>query len=225
MNQTDFAKFTPKLLEDLLLKGSPAVFSLFKRYFDDAEKRQVIWNSIEAFIQRDDLKIASLCFAANFHSVTGKQEDALKYVDQLTSIQPDQNDHLLLKAKILKRSDKSTDAVQVLAPAIESFLNDKFSASKVAKYQLRFGSIAKGQEIISSFIQKPTFQEKIGDLHEMQAIWYLIEMADRLMKEGKYLDAACFYRRIEMIFEEFIDDQLDFHGYSIRRMSFVDYIK
>ena len=225
LKQEEFSQFAPKLLEYFLAKGSPAVFSLFKRYLADSERRHVIWDSISAFLTREDLKTASLAFAANFQSLIWNQEEALKHVDQLIVLQPDQKDHLLLKARILKRDEKSSDAVALLESEIETFLKDKFSASKVAKYQLRHGSIPKGQEIIASFIQKPTLQEKIGDLHEMQAIWYLSEMANRLVREGKNLEAACFYRKIEMIFDEFIDDQLDFHGFSIRKMSFVDYIK
>ncbi len=225
LGQEEFRQCAPRLLEDLVAKGSPAVFSLFKRYYTASERKEVIWNTIVDLMQKEEFKIASLTFAANFESSNGHQEEALKYVNELIDLQLERQDHLLLKAKILKRSNEPTKAVSILELETEAFLKDKFSASKVAKYQLRHGSIVKGQDIIASFIQKPTLQEKIGDLHEMQATWYLIEMADRMAREGKHLEAACFYRKIEMIFDEFVDDQLDFHGFSIRKMSFVDYIK
>lgn len=225
LNLEDFLHVAPKLFKNLLTKRSSAVFSLFKHYLNDSDRRHIIWNAASECLEEDGLKEAALIFAANFHSYTGNQEEGLKCVDQLIAIRPMQKDYLLLKAKILKRANRATDAVHILEAETEYFLKDKYSASKVAKYQLRYGSIAAAQEIISSFIQKPTLEEKIDDLHEMQATWYLIEMADRLMHEGMYLDAACFYKKIEMIYDEFIDDQLDFHGFSIRKMSFVDYIK
>ena len=64
----------------------------------------------------------------------------------------------------------------------------------------------------------------MADLHEMQAVWYLIEMGNRLRKDGKFWTLPVFIENWAR-FEEFIDDQLDFHAYSLRKMSFVEYIK
>jgi hypothetical protein len=107
----------------------------------------------------------------------------------------------------------------------DSVASDKFSVSKMAKYLIRYGSITEAQEMMGKFIQKPNQQERMADLHEMQAVWYLIEMADRQFKDGNIISAACFYRKIELVFLELNDDQLDFHGYALRRMSFIEYME
>lgn len=220
-----FDQKAPVLVESLLKRGSPATFSLFKRFMNCSHRREIIWSTVQKHIDDQEVRSCALAFAAHYESALGNQAEALKYADLLIQAEPAQKDHLLMKARILKRSNCPQEGLAVMQSETESFLKDKFSASKVAKYEIRFGQIGKAQEIIASFIQKPTLKEQIGDLHEMQAAWYLIEMADRLLKEGKQLDAACFYRKIELIFNEFIDDQLDFHSYAIRRMAFVDYIK
>ncbi len=96
---------------------------------------------------------------------------------------------------------------------------------KTAKHMIRNGFVTEAQIIINSFIQKPTAAEKIKDMQEMQAIWYLTEMGDYFFSKSKYLTAYCFFKKIHKIFIEFVDDQLDFHNYSLRRLVLSDYVK
>lgn len=205
-------------------KGSPAIFELLKVHLDNSpSKRDIIWNFVLGL--EDQFDVALIIFKAKFLAHTGDFVKALEVVDTGILGNPEISDLYLLKASIQKESKNSPQALDTIMSKSDLLSKDKFSASKMAKYQIRYGSIQTSQSILGEFIQKPSQGEKMNDLHDMQAVWYLIEMGDRLAADGNVLDAACFYRKIETIFEDFIDDQLDFHGYSLRRMSYVEYIK
>ncbi len=200
---------------------SPAIFQLFKEVLIDDSRRNVIWDTLN---QLDQSNLHVIIFKVKYLSFIGNNNDALNVINFAIESHPDYNDFALLKAHVQKHMDSKKDAIETVAKIKNLMINDKFSASKVAKYMIRYGSISEAQEIMSKFIQKPNQKERMGDLHEMQAVWYLIEMGDRLFEDKKFLHAACFYHKIELIFAEFIDDQLDFHGYCLRRMSFIEYM-
>lgn len=224
LNDEAFANRLPTVLHALLKKGSPATFKLFKKYLQCPVKEKVIVAALDAFSSAEPSSAAAL-FAAKYHASAERFDQALDIVNVAMQNDTDISDLCLAKAQILRKLGKGSEALCTLTAEPSNLMQDKFGASKIAKCYLRDGQFERAQELLASFVHKPTMKDKIGDLHEMQATWYLIEMGDRLYAEGKYLYAACFYRKIETVFNEFIDDQLDFHGYSLRRMSFVEYVK
>lgn len=214
----------PSIFKSIMARGSPATFQLFKSTFHDEGRRKLIWSTL---LELDQDNLSVIIFKVKYLAMIKDYSNALSLINSAIDSNSENTDLKLIKAHVQKSMGCLNDAHETVSVLKELDLisNDKFSVSKSAKYMIRYGSITEAQEILGNFIQKPNQKERIGDLHEMQAIWYLIEMADRLFKNGEFLYSACFYRKIEMIFAEFIDDQLDFHGYSLRRMSFVEYMK
>ena len=208
--------------KSVMEKGSPASFQLFKDVLRNEDRRNLIW---ECLLQLNQNDLPVILFKAKYFSFVEDFDAALTLINSAIDSYPENNDLIMLKAHILKKMKNLTEANISLVNIKDSIASDKFSVSKAAKYMIRYGSISEAQGIMGKFIQKPNQKERMADLHEMQAVWYLIEMGNRLRKDGKFLNAACFYRKIELVFEEFIDDQLDFHAYSLRKMSFVEYIK
>lgn len=225
LNLVDFVVFKAKINETfnaIIERGSTATFQLFKENLKDKERCKLIF---EVLLLLDQSQLAVMIFKAKYYSFIGDHSSALEIINLIETSKKDSSELFLMKANIQKHMGSVNQANETIYNASESVMKDKFSASKSAKYLIRYGSISKAQEILGSFIQKLNLKDRMDDLHEMQAVWYLIEMADRLFKDGNILHAACFYRKIESIFEDFIDDQLDFHGYALRRMAFVEYIK
>lgn len=215
-----YASEAPEIIEKLISSGSPATFQLFRECVKDENRRKIIWDSICLL----DQNLESVqTFKSKYLCETGNYKDALQGLDNSLS-NSENKDHILFKAHILKKKGDTGIICADLDKIKDSVAGDKFSISKISKYFIRYGSIHEAQELMGKFIQKPNLKEKMADLHEMQAVWYLIEMADRFNSDGKPIIAACFYRKIQLIFEEFLDDQLDFHGFSLRRMSFIEYI-
>lgn len=217
-----FNSKAPSIFKSIMARDSPATFQLFKATLHDENRRKLIWAALLE-LNQDDLSV--IIFKVKYFSMIKDYSNAIALINSAIESNSENIDLKLLKAHVQKCMGCLNDANETVSVMKDLITNDKFSICKSAKYMIRYGSITEAQEILGKFIQKPNQKERMGDLHEMQAVWYLIEMADRLFENGEILSSACFYRKIEMIFDEFIDDQLDFHGYSLRRMSFVEYMK
>lgn len=212
----------PSTFKSIMTRGSPAIFQLFKSTLHNDERRKLIWTTLLE-LNQDDMPV--IIFKVKYLAMIEDYSSAIFLINNAIDSNSENTDLKLIKAHVQKSMKNTSEASETISIAKTLIGNDKFSVSKLAKYMIRYGSITEAQELLGNFIQKPNQKERMGDLHEMQAVWYLVEMADRLFKNGDFLSSACFYRKIEMVFSEFIDDQLDFHGYSLRRMSFVEYMK
>jgi len=63
-----------------------------------------------------------------------------------------------------------------------------------------------------------------ADLEEMQSLLYLTEEGNAHRHQGKLHHALKKYHAVRKIFEEFEDDQFDFHGYSLRKFTINIYL-
>jgi len=63
-----------------------------------------------------------------------------------------------------------------------------------------------------------------ADLEEMQSLLYLTEEGNAHRRQGKLHHALKRYHAVRKIFEEFEDDQFDFHGYSLRKFTINIYL-
>jgi hypothetical protein len=59
----------------------------------------------------------------------------------------------------------------------------------------------------------------------MQSLLFLLEEADAYRRNGKLNLALKKYMAVKRIFDDFEDDQFDFHGYNLRKFTLNIYIK
>lgn len=64
-----------------------------------------------------------------------------------------------------------------------------------------------------------------SDLEDMQSVLFLLEDADAYRRNGDLGMALKKYTAIQKLFNEFEDDQFDFHGYSLRKFTINIYMK
>ena len=209
LSLVDMSVFSSKIGSTFQLameQRSPAIFQLFKEILKDHSRRNLIWTTL---LQMDQKSLHVIIFKAKYLNFVNDKSEALALINSAIVSHPgSSNDLILIKAHIQKNITSPNDINDTVSSIKNSIARDKFSVSKVAKYMIRYGSVFEAQEMIGNFIQKLNLTERMGDLHEMQAVWYLMEMGDRLFKDGNILYSACFYRKIELIFAEFIDDQI-----------------
>lgn len=210
-----------QIFESALMSSPQGLFFILR----DLLKQDDVADLVRTILEKLEPNFSVFVFTANFCHFMGNFEEAFQAVCSALSSKPDCFELLELKSNILIGLDRTLEALDELKEKKDSFIGDKNAASAYVKLLIRHGSISMAQEIAASFIQKSTFQQNIMDLHEMQANWYLNEMADRMFKYGKYQDAYCFYRKIESVFAEYVDDQLDFQGFALRRNSLCEYVK
>ena len=63
------------------------------------------------------------------------------------------------------------------------------------------------------------------DLEDMQSVLFLLEEADAYRQNGKTNLALKKYMAVKKVFDDFEDDQFDFHGYNLRKFTINIYFK
>jgi len=97
-------------------------------------------------------------------------------------------------------------------------LQDRFLNTKCAKYRLRAGLSDEAQEIFGLFTKKDA-PSPASDLEDMQSLMFLTEDGDSHNRSGRLSMALKRYVAVQKTFNEFEDDQYDFHGYSLRKFT------
>lgn len=107
--------------------------------------------------------------------------------------------------------------------ARELDLQDRFINSKCAKYMLRAGQIEEAEKILAMFTRKEV--SAVQDLTDMQCHWFHIEEGYAYLRQKNYGKALKRFHVTQKIFDDIYDDQFDFHGYCLRKMTIRAYVK
>lgn len=101
-------------------------------------------------------------------------------------------------------------------------LADKWINSKSTKYLLRAGQIDKAEDVVGLFTKHEG--DSRGYLKEMQAVWFEIEIARSFKRIGDLQLALKFYAAIVEHYDDFEEDQLEFHLYCLRKATMRAYV-
>lgn len=227
----DFKDAVLTYLSNLLKRGVPSSFVILKPFYKDPAKLASIEASILAFYKSvegedSESKLWALFFLAQHYCFLRKCDAALDYIEQCFKLSPTKYtvEFCLVKAKILKHAGNAAEASKVMKSAQESDLKDRFINSKTGKYQLRANEIEEAIKTISLFTRNDTSGTGVQDMHDMQAIYFLIEQAEAYKRVGKNGLALKRYEGIFNVFREIFTDQFDFHTYCMHKGTARSYI-
>lgn len=144
----------------------------------------------------------------------------------------------MAKAMVLKRAGSPYAAAEAMEEARLLDGQDRFLNSKAAKYWFRAGEIKRAEELLGLFIGSDLGPMKY--LSEYQGWWALQEAGDAFRRKGDVGMALKRYQAIIAVslaasqslrlvltsyqaFQEYDDDQYDFHTYCMRRMTLSAY--
>lgn len=147
---------------------------------------------------------------------------ALDLIDVALKHTPTLPEIYMAKAMILKRAGDVQAAAEAMEEARLLDGQDRFLNSKAAKYWLRANNIEKAEELLAMFTKKDVTATQ--DLTDMQCLWFLTEEGDAHNRSGKLGMALKRYQALVTVFQEYEDDQYDFHSYCMRRMTFSAYV-
>jgi N-alpha-acetyltransferase 15/16, NatA auxiliary subunit len=70
---------------------------------------------------------------------------------------------------------------------------------------------------MSKFTRNETIGGALGDLHEMQCVWYLTEDGEAYLRQRRLGLALKRFHAVYNIFDVWQEDQFDFHSFSLRK--------
>lgn len=149
---------------------------------------------------------------------------ALTLIDEAINARPNTVDLYMTKARIWKHYGNFQKASETMEKARTVDERDRYINTKAAKYQLRNDENEAAVKTMSKFTRNDAVGGPLGDLHEMQCVWYIIEDGESYLRQGKLGLALKRFSAINDIFEVWQEDQFDFHTFSLRKGQIRAYI-
>ncbi|KAJ5086656.1 hypothetical protein NUU61_007963 [Penicillium alfredii] len=242
----EFKQAVDAYLQRMLKKGVPSLFANIKYLYTTPAKRDVVQTLVEGYVSgnagaqtngsagaKED-KIEFLSSAYYFlaqhynYRVSRNLPKALENVDKAIELAPKAVEYQLTKARIWKHYGNPIKAAEEMEKARLLDEKDRYINSKSAKYQLRNNENDKGLDLMSKFTRNETVGGALGDLHEMQCVWFLAEDGEAFLRQKKLALALKRFHSVYNIFDTWQEDQFDFHSFSLRKgmvRAYVDMVR
>ncbi|GKY99467.1 hypothetical protein MPSEU_000901100 [Mayamaea pseudoterrestris] len=159
---------------------------------------------------------------AGLHELVAEYVDAVILLNKCIEHTPDAVDVYLLKARILYKSGDCSGAVECIEKGRELDKQDRYMNNETTRYMLLAGMEEEAMKIISLFAKHEGNSEQ--NLFEMQCSWYELEMAACCFKKQDMGRSLKKYAAVLKHFEDIRDDQFDFHGYCLKKVTFRSYV-
>lgn len=244
----EFKQAADSYLRRMLKRGVPSLFANIKTLYGNPAKRDVVEELVEGYISGDNsqsdgstekqangeddtrFKSSTFYFLAqhyNYH-LSRNLPKAMEYVDKAIELSPKAVEYQMTKARVWKHCGNPKKAAEEMEKARLLDEKDRYINSKAAKYQLRNDENEKALDNMSKFTRNETVGGALGDLHEMQCVWYLTEDGESYLRQRKLGLALKRFHGVHQIFDVWQEDQFDFHSFSLRKgmiRAYVDMVR
>ncbi|KAI9756716.1 MAG: hypothetical protein M4579_003717 [Chaenotheca gracillima] len=241
----DFKQTADVYLRRMLTKGVPSTFANIRALYADESKRAVIFDLVSQFASSTEnaqtngtkteqangdsskLQTSALYFLAqhyNYH-LSRDLKQAMIHIDKAIEREPESVDFHMTKARIWKHLSNPQKASETMEKARSLDERDRYINSKAAKYQLRNTENDTALKTMSKFTRNEATGGPLGDLHDMQCVWYITEDGEAYLRQGQMGLALKRFTSIYDIFDTWQDDQFDFHSFSLRKGQIRAYVE
>lgn len=235
----EFKPAVDRYLRNKLRKGVPSTFNNIKSLYSDPAKLQTVQDLVHSYVETkpsngvngdgahdNDIHEPSLYFLAQHYNYKLSRDlsKATSYLDQCIALSPQLYDYHMLRARIAKHAGNPVKASALMNKARELDLKDRYINTKCAKYQLRNNENAAALETMAKFTRNEVWGGTLGDLIEMQSLWFLTEDGEAYVRNGDLGLALKRFHTVKDIFDVWEEDQYDFHTFSLRKGQIRAYI-
>jgi tetratricopeptide (TPR) repeat protein len=233
----EFRKRVEEFIRKYLARTIPSLFSALKSLYTNSEKVQIIEDiflSYEKSLEEtgklpgnDNVEAPStilwtLSYLAYHYDRIGQTEKGLTYIEKAIHHTPTLLELYQVKARLLKHLGDYNQAAEVMDLARRMDLADRYLNTKGTKYLLRADRTKDAMETINLFARDP---EGNLNIHDMQCMWFENETGESFLRQGKIGQALRQFDYVRSHIEEMIEDQYDFHQYSLRKLVLRSYIE
>ncbi|KAI8053722.1 NMDA receptor-regulated protein 1-domain-containing protein [Syncephalis plumigaleata] len=223
----------------MLRKGVPSLFANIKSLYADTKRVEIIeklmldyqkqlcdGKTLDESVDKEapTTYLWTLFYLAQHFDKLNQQERALKYINEAIAHTPTLVELYMVKARIAKHLGQPELAAQIMVEARQLDLQDRFVNSKCTKYLLRNNQVEEAEKTIGLFT-RPDVKEPVKDLIDMQCLWFEMESSRSLVRQNQLGKALKLLHQIGKHFDDFIDDQFDFHTYCLRKTTIQSYLR
>ncbi|EPY52093.1 NatA N-acetyltransferase complex subunit [Schizosaccharomyces cryophilus OY26] len=235
-----FAKRADSYLRTKLKRGIPSVFVDIKSLYKDASKRENVEKLVSGYasslsdhakfsttdteVQIPTTLLWTYYYLAQHFDYKRELSQAEHYISLAIQHTPTLVELYMTKARIFKHQGKLQEAMETMDFARKLDLQDRFVNNKCAKYMLRNHENELAATTVGLFTRNEAVGGSVGDLADMQCVWYLLEDAKSFYRQKKYAMALKRFSTVFSIFEAWADDQFDFHFFAFRKNSLRTYL-
>ena len=231
----------------MLTKGVPSTFANVKALYLNESKKEIIRDLVASYtledITPDDVSSTKGQDKPNGHPSKFEHSvqyflaqhynyfrsrnlaQALVHIDRALALSPESVDYHMTKARIWKHYGDLAKAAELMEHARTVDERDRYINTKAAKYQLRADENEKALQTMSKFTRNETAGGPLGDLHDMQCLWYINEDGQSYLRQEKLGLALKRFTAVFDIYEQWQEDQFDFHNFSLRKGQIRAYIQ
>lgn len=241
----EFREAANAYLSAKLKKGVPSTFANIKALYADDAKRQTIFELVNSYNEAQEqgkengetngsgpsqFRLWTLYFLAQHydHYRTRNMDKALECLNKALKLAPNTVEFHMTTARVYKHAGDLQKAAQKMDEARILDKSDRYINTKTAKYQLRNDQNEDALKTMSLFTRNEANGGPLGDLLEMQCVWYVAEDAESYMRQNLLSLALKRYQSLWEIFEVWTEDQFDFHSFSLRKgqiRAYIDMLK
>ncbi|KAL8808631.1 MAG: hypothetical protein Q9200_004175 [Gallowayella weberi] len=250
----EFREAADQYLQQMLHKGVPSTFANIKALYSDSAKRDTIQGLVESYLEgthapltngtserqidgeqnpaskQSRFEMSVLYFLAQHYNYHRSQNlaKAMELIDRAIEAEPEDVNLHMTKARIWKHRGNSSKASETMEKARSLDERDRYINTKAAKYQLRNDENEAANTNMGRFTKKDAFGGPLGDLIEMQCMWYITEDGESYLRQGKLGLALKRFMCVYDIFEIWQEDQFDFHTFSMKKgqiRAYIDMVK
>lgn len=249
----DFLEAADQYLQSMLHKGVPSTFANIKALYKNIRKRDAVQDLVEGYANGTHTPLANgsagrqvngetshekaspfessaLYFLAqhyNYH-LSRDLTKAMDAINKAIELSPDSVDFHMTKARIWKHHGNLQKASDTMERARSLDERDRYINTKAAKYYLRNNENDAALKTMSKFTRNETAGGPLGDLHDMQCMWYITEDGEAYMRQSRLGLALKRFTSIYYVFDIWQEDQFDFHSFSLRKgqiRAYVDMVR